>query len=373
MTKKLELRIANTERTRDSAILTLSKSQEALDALIAKGVTTGLDYEQAVARVALSQQNLQNQEEKLNIAQSDLTQGQIQFAIGVLPAVQGAITGVQGAMSALRAIQTLTSASQAVTTATTGAQSIAMGGLAASTGAAAGATGGLSLAVRLLQVAMGPVGWIILGIGTFLALFATNAFGVRDAINAMGKAIGDALPFLKPLLDALASIANTIFPQTEEKSKDFADSTTTDLGKAGEEYALLMSKADTMEGGVTSSFQGTATASGRAMEDLAKSVDKQADSIVSDAKRIEKAMKDIGGATPSGISSGESSSSKKSANPFTDIAGPFQLSKSSVSSGSTGGGAGNIINAMTIIIKVGERDLKKVFGDVKSDDTLNIV
>jgi hypothetical protein len=70
------------------------------------------------------------------------------------------------------------------------------------------------MAVKTTMLAMGPIGWILMGVGTVLALIATNAFGVRDAINAMGKAIGDALPFLKPVLEFLGAAGNAIFGET---------------------------------------------------------------------------------------------------------------------------------------------------------------
>ena len=86
---------------------------------------------------------------------------------------------------------------------------------------------GVGTASRLAQLAMGPVGLILIGIGTVLTLVATNAFGVRDAFNSFGKALGDTFPFLKPLLDLIKGLAGAMGLLGPESEKAAAG-----LGKA---------------------------------------------------------------------------------------------------------------------------------------------
>ena len=69
---------------------------------------------------------------------------------------------------------------------------------------------GMCPASKLLHFALGPVGLILIGIGTALALVATNAFGIRDRFNEFGKALGDALPFLRPVLELIKGLAGAL-------------------------------------------------------------------------------------------------------------------------------------------------------------------
>ena len=368
--EKIELRIEKAKKSQEDATRNLSIAEEALAKLVAEGTATQVDMEQAVSKVESAKQGLSIADERLQITQQDLTQGQLAFALSVMPTVQAAITGVQAAMGALRAIHVASTIAQAagipVTVADVGAKSA----LAAATGAAAGATGGLSLAVRLFHIAMGPIGWLILGIGTFLALFATNAFGVRDAINAMGKAIGDAFPILRPLLDALAQLANWIFPQTEDASKDATVGISDDTDALIAKYKQNIDSSEQMEAGVTTAFSITSTESGASMDSLAKNVDKNADNIVSDANRIEKAMKMIGGSKD--IASATDTSGGKKGFDLTSMAGPMFMSKAAGVS-TTSARADMVIDTFNLTIQLGEQQIAKLFKNIKSGDTLKYV
>ncbi len=62
----------------------------------------------------------------------------------------------------------------------------------------------LTMAQRVWQIAMGPVGWAILGISTLIVLITTNAFGFRDALYSLGKAVYDFfVQYFKPLADGM--------------------------------------------------------------------------------------------------------------------------------------------------------------------------
>jgi len=66
------------------------------------------------------------------------------------------------------------------------------------------------LASISLAGALVPLGIAAVAGGIALAAYATNAFGFRDAINAAGVAIGNAVPILKPLLEGLQGIAGQL-------------------------------------------------------------------------------------------------------------------------------------------------------------------
>lgn len=85
---------------------------------------------------------------------------------------------------------------------------------------AATALGNLGGASKGLLITLGPILVVIIVIGAILALVQTNAFGFRDALNAVGKAVGDALPFLRPFLELIKSIFSALLGITGEGALD---------------------------------------------------------------------------------------------------------------------------------------------------------
>jgi uncharacterized protein YukE len=203
------------------------------------------------------------------------------------------------------------------------------------TGATTIATHGLALATKLLHLAMGPIGLIIIGVTTFLGLFATNAFGVRDAINQMGKAIGDAIPLLRPLLDALATIANTIFPQAEEQTEDFGLTTMTTNEDVMASYTQLQSEVEANTSQVTildaemakqhkEAFESlqkvtkdVSTSVSKSLDDLGNKTEKMADRITKAARRAAEALRSLGLASSGPTKT--SLSTKPAANGFSGM------------------------------------------------------
>lgn len=64
--------------------------------------------------------------------------------------------------------------------------------------------------MALKALALNPFTIAIVAATTALSLFVTNAFGFRDAVYGIGKAIGDAVPFLKPLLEGMKAVGDFI-------------------------------------------------------------------------------------------------------------------------------------------------------------------
>ena len=240
--QKMELRIAEAEQNIDSARASLLGSQAALNKLVESGVTSGIEFERATLRLDAAQQQLVISEEKAKEAQNELGEAHASFAIGIIPTALSGIVGITNAYNGLRDSQIFSNIQTAISEKVLkGATLGAIGHKIALAGSTI-ATHGLALATKLLHLAMGPVGLIILGIGTFLGLFATNAFGVRDAMNAMGKAIGDAIPLLRPLLDALSGIANTLFPEAKKETEDFSVTTMSANQEVMDSYNQLQSE-----------------------------------------------------------------------------------------------------------------------------------
>lgn len=62
----------------------------------------------------------------------------------------------------------------------------------------------------LTAIKFGAIGLAIVGVGAALYAIHTNAFGARDALNSVGKAIGDAIPGLVPFLNLIKGIAGSL-------------------------------------------------------------------------------------------------------------------------------------------------------------------
>jgi hypothetical protein len=306
--EKAQLRVDRAEKTLTSSNAGVIRAQESLNKLVQDGITSGPEYESAVLKLSAAQQKLDNDTRALAIAQGDMSQAQLGFALSVVPSVMGAVTGLSGGLQALGIITKITNAETAASGLAFKGATIGAIGHKIAVGASALATKGLALATKLLHLAMGPVGLIILGVTTFLGLFATNAFGVRDAINSMGKAIGDAIPILRPLLDTLAGIANTIFPQAEEETQSLGDVTAATLTDMGSEYEKLQQEiaANTSQVTIlnadmaqqhTEAFNNlnevtrtTSAAVSQSLNNLGTDTEKNADRIVKAANKAAAAL-----------------------------------------------------------------------------------
>lgn len=87
-----------------------------------------------------------------------------------------------------------------------------------------GAFSGTSVAAKglgasLRALALNPLTIALTGVAAVLILVKTNAFGFRDAINAAGKAIGDWLPFLKPVLEGINALGDAMGITGEQTAK----------------------------------------------------------------------------------------------------------------------------------------------------------
>lgn len=342
--EKFEFKIAEAEKNRDNAQRKLVASQADLDALVDRGITIGAEYEAAILRLDAAQRQLFIANEKVSQNQEGLSQQLLQLGLSIIPTVTKATTGAVGALTALGIITKITNTETGSTVFALNTATFSHLTHKAAVVGSTIATQSLSFATKLLQFAMGPVGWIILGVSTFLGLFATNAFGVRDAMNAVGKAVGDALPFLQPLLNTLADIANTLFPQTEKASSEAGQSMAMDIDGLKQKHQDLFLKWQEQDTGIITSAQNVAQVGGENMNRFAVKIDKVADSVVSDARRMEKALSKIGAVDVGGF-----------------LADPRGESKSSISA------SGESHGSITVIINMDSKEIAKYVSEVAGD------
>ncbi len=177
----------------DKANLTLAKSQEVLNEMLASGKASAEEIANQQELVALNT-------EKARLAQDDLGDTYTNFFANV-PA-QMISFGV-----AANSIYTMIRGHQAATAVSSGAMA----------GAYTGALGSMNVAnnltaasIRMLRGALNflaahPIILAFMGLATLITLVATNTFGLRDAFFALGKALYDFFnQYFKPLADAMA-------------------------------------------------------------------------------------------------------------------------------------------------------------------------
>ena len=194
--EKGETRIAAAEKRVDTARAGLLSSQERLNKLVENGITSGPEYEEAVIRLDAAQQGLGLAQVGVKESQEDLSDAQTSFALSVVPTSLSAVSGLTSSLQALGKSQILSNIATGLSAKIHGSAAFGALAHAGATLKAGFATKGLTLATKLFHLAMGPVGLIILGVSTAIGLFATNAFGLRDAGERYGKGDRRRHPYL---------------------------------------------------------------------------------------------------------------------------------------------------------------------------------
>ena len=116
--------------------------------------------------------------------------------------------------------------------------------------------------------------------GAVFYAFETNVFGVRTAMKQLGESIGNAIPFLKPLLSGLQEVADWlgkisgIRPDIENV---FTDDDLEKVGKMGEGVMEVTQESKLAGESMTTSFGGAT-----------KSIENDAQSIIDAFAKIPK-------------------------------------------------------------------------------------
>jgi hypothetical protein len=179
--QKGSLKVESAQKNLTVAQATLASSQNSLNKLVEKGVNSGPEYEASVLRLKGAQEQLAISQQKVGIAQGDLSQQQLQFALGVVPTAISTVSALTGIVDGLKKAKLLSVAASGAEAAAEGGSRLAKIAAIPATFAATAATHRYAAAIKGAFVAMGPIGWAMIGITTAAGLFATNFLGVRDA------------------------------------------------------------------------------------------------------------------------------------------------------------------------------------------------
>jgi len=207
--EKVQQRADRSALAAQTAQTRLASLQENYNEQLAKGNLTAEEVSVQQQKIADAQERVTVSNQQAQIAAGDLNETMAGLALQTLPFVATAAVNVIQMITTMRAAF----ASQTVVT-----------------GALTTANLGLAASFRVMLMANLPLFAAITAGAAIVGAFAANLFGLRDAINGIGVAIGNALPFLKPFLDFLGGI-NAIFGNTS----DSVDKSVTDIsGSIGE-------------------------------------------------------------------------------------------------------------------------------------------
>ncbi len=201
-----------------------------------------------------AQASLQISKETLSQKEGDLQQAQIGFALQVVPTVISAVSSVMGAHAGLVGSHIMVGTSGT---------------------AAAGGIKAVGLASKAAQLMMGPIGWILIGVGSALAIVATNTFGVRDAMDSWAKSVEKSFPFLKPVFDFFRSIADVISGETKPSINSLAENT-------GMNFTLMGNEADMLSADYL-----------KAMNDIIKANQDMSASVQDETDKAKKSIQEL--------------------------------------------------------------------------------
>lgn len=320
--EKVQLRSEQASLRSARAQEALKSAQSALNELTAEGVTSGEAYEAAKQKVALAEENARLAAERSRMAQEDVNEAYAQFAITVGPEVASVVTNAIAGFTSLRAAHLSHAAATLQSTiaerasmgsilstipARVGAAAATVGHTAATVAhtvaawASVAATNAAAMAMRILMIASGPIGWIILGIATVVTLFATNAFGLRDALFSLANAIWEVVKpalewiwgafqvaakgitdFFKPAVNAIGGGLQWLGEQlgiVKPAQEAYAESTK-QAGAATQEavpqiqsFDEVMAQIPTSTSSAATSIQGLGTATDSSMAQMAGAVE----------------------------------------------------------------------------------------------------
>lgn len=272
--QKSSVAVADAERDVIEKHLAYDKAQAAVNKLIEQGKEGTQQYAFALRELDSKTRDYKTSQEKFTIAQQDASNAQLQFGLSVVPTVLTSVTGLQGAMKGLNFGLT--------TTGRVGAPTASRG------------VRQFGFATRLAQLAMGPFGIAMLAIGAAFTAVATNAFGLRDAMDSFAKKVEAIFPVLRPVFDFFRTIASAIFPDTKDETKDMEQQFGTSFANISNEVNRSTSEQTTAMSGLQTSFETTRTVGEENIKALATTVGASSTEIEKAAKRARAAMQSIG-------------------------------------------------------------------------------
>lgn len=227
--------LGNQEEELAKKTLEVEKAQVALFHVMNDSEATANDLALAEEKVALAKTNYAKAQERIN-------QANIQFGLSLVTTLATLPTMVKGLFEGAK-----------------GLQAMAMGS-------------------RVLQLAMGPVGWAFLALGVVMTLFVTNAFGIQDAMFKLGTDIQNFMDrYLKPLGDLFRWVY-------ENAIKPFLEA----LGVSTDRNSDGTARADSVVPLLTNEGSGETPNQRRAREAQEKAVIEKERKELADQKEREK-------------------------------------------------------------------------------------
>ena len=110
----------------------------------------------------------------------------------------------------------------------------------------------VALGFKGLYVAMGPIGWAVVGLTAAYEVFAYNIFGARDALHWLTEEIIKLFPFL----EGLRELVHWIFPDDAAANADAMAGAVADTNEALQGYAVTAEHAAVSTDGVSASVVG---------------------------------------------------------------------------------------------------------------------
>jgi hypothetical protein len=246
--EKVQQRADRTALAAQTAQTRLASLQENYNEQLAKHNLTAEEVAVQQQKIADATERVTVANEAADIAAGDLNESMAGLALQTLPFVATAGINVIHMITTMRA-------AYAAHTVQTGVLTTATVGLR-------GALTGL-----LFHPAFLP----LVAIGGIVTAFVTNLFGLRDAINGIGVAIGNAIPGLRPLLDLMGGI-NSLFGKTTDEVK-------TDTTEMSKSFTTLESDVAGSVGNINSSVGSIKTNLGKGFDDALNKVKEVMDSI----------------------------------------------------------------------------------------------
>src|SRR5688572_27449673 len=192
--EKVQQRADRSALAAQTAQTRLASLQENYNEQLSKGNLTAEEVAVQQQKIADAQERVSVSSEQAKIAAGDLNESMAGLALQTLPFVATAAINVVHMITTMRgAFAAHTAATGVLTTATTG------------------------LRTALTGLLFHPAFLPLVAIGAVVTAFTTNLFGLRDAINGIGVAIGNAIPGLRPLLDLMGGI-NSLFGETKDEA-----------------------------------------------------------------------------------------------------------------------------------------------------------
>ena len=160
-------------------------------------------YEKATLNLSKAHQGLAIAEQNVKLKQDAFNEALANFATNIVPQIVSLGSGLAGIVSTIQGFGDK------------GAPALEKMGTAAK-----GASGGVQgLGTSLKAIALNPLTIALAAISIVLTAIATNFLGFRDALNAAGVAIGNAIPQLKPFLNLIQGVG-AMFHLTGNDVKD---------------------------------------------------------------------------------------------------------------------------------------------------------